>query len=80
MRVDALNSDNYPVRMEMTGTKQVPTSHVCSTDDSKLKQFPVDENLSQICYTNEDESKYIINDEYFTEEEESECVTQYVNK
>ena len=80
MRVDALNSDNYPVRMEMTGTKQVPTSHVCSTDDSKLKQFPVDENLSQICYTNEDESKYIINDEYFTEEEESEYVTQYVNK
>ena len=33
MRADALNSDNYPVRTEPAGTKQIPTSHACSTDD-----------------------------------------------
>ena len=55
MRDDPLNSHIYPVRTEMTATKQIPTSEVCSTDESKLKEFPVDENLSQICSTDEDE-------------------------
>ena len=60
MRVDALNSNNYPVRTEMIGTKQILTSHVCSTDDSELKEFLVDKTLSQSCSTDEDESKGII--------------------
>ena len=37
MRYDVFNLHVYPVRMEMTGTKQIPTSHVCSTDKSSLK-------------------------------------------
>ena len=54
MRADELNSENYPVRTERTGTKQIPTSHIFSTDESELKEFLVDETLSQICCTNED--------------------------
>ena len=42
MRSYALNSDNYPVRTEMTATKNIPTSYVCSMDERKLKEFPVD--------------------------------------
>ena len=34
MRYDVLNSHIYPVRMEMTATKQIPTSHVCSKYES----------------------------------------------
>ena len=37
MRADSLNSNSYPVRTEVTATKQIPISHVCSTDKSKLK-------------------------------------------
>ena len=71
MRVDALNSDNYPARIEMTVKKQIPTLHVFSTDKSKLKEFLVDETLSQICSTDKDESKGIIIDECSTEEDGS---------
>ena len=44
----------------ITATKQIPTSHVCSTDERKLKEFPVNKKLSQICSRDEDESKGII--------------------
>ena len=71
MRADALNYHVYPVRTEMTATKQIPTSHVCSTEESKLKEFLVDKFLSQIYSTDEDKSKGIISDECSTEEEES---------
>ena len=46
MRSDALYSDNYPVRTEMTATEQIPASHVFSTDESELKEFLVDSTLS----------------------------------
>ena len=49
MRVDVIKLHVYPVRMETTATKNIPTSHVCSTDDSELKEFLVDENVSKIC-------------------------------
>ena len=39
MREDALNLEKYPVRTEMTSVIQIPTSHVCSTDESELKDF-----------------------------------------
>ena len=55
MRADDLKSDNYPVRTDINATKQIPTSHVFSTDESKLKEFLVDDTLSQICSTDEDE-------------------------
>ena len=71
MRVDALNSDNYPARTEMTVKKHIPTLHVCSTYKSEFKEFLVDETLSQICSTDEDESKGIIIDECSTEEDGS---------
>ena len=35
MRTDSLNQHIYPVRMEMAGTKQIPISYVCSTDESE---------------------------------------------
>ena len=57
MRADALNSENYPVITEMTGSKNITILHVCSTDDSKSKEFLVDENLLQVCYTDDDKSK-----------------------
>ena len=64
----------------MTGTKQIPTSHICSTDESKLKEFLVDETLSQIYSTDEDESKGIIVDECYKEEDEPEYVHKNINK
>ena len=74
MRADVLNSHVYPSRTETTTTENIPTSHVCSTEESKLKELLVDETLSKICSTNKDESKGIIVDECSTEEDESECV------
>ena len=71
MRADFLNLHVYPVRTEMTATKQIPTSHVCSTNESELKKFLVDENLSQICSIDKEETKGIIVNEYYTEEDES---------
>ena len=37
MIADEFNSHVYPVRTEMTDTKYIPTSNVCSTDKSELK-------------------------------------------
>ena len=80
LRVDALRSDNYPVRTEMTTTKQITNLHICSTDERELKKFLVDRNLSQICSTQEDESKGIIVYEYSTEEKEPKCGHKNINK
>ena len=71
MRDDALNSHIYPVRTEMNGTQQIPTSNVYYMDKSKLKEFLVDETSSQICSTDKDESKIIIVDKCTTKEDES---------
>ena len=60
MRADSLNSRGYPVRTEMTTTKQIPTLHICSMGESELKEFPVNETSSQSCSTDQKESKYII--------------------
>ena len=60
LRADALNLHVYPVRTEMTATKHILVSHVCSTDDSKLKGFLVDKTLLRNCSTDQDESKGII--------------------
>ena len=56
----------------MTATKQILTLHVCYTDESELKEFPVDKILSQICSTDEDKSKDIIVNEFSTKDDESE--------
>ena len=42
MRADDLNFHGYPVRTEMTATKQIPTSRVFSTNEIKLKEFRVE--------------------------------------
>ena len=60
VRADVLNLQVYPVRTEMTDMKQIPTLHICSTDEIEIKDFPVDKNLLQICSMNKDKSKSII--------------------
>ena len=69
MRADDLNSEIYPVRTEITAMRQILISHVCSTDERKLKEFLVDKTLPQICSTDEDKWKGIIADECYTEED-----------
>ena len=64
----------------MTITKHIPTSHAFSTGDSELKEFLVNENLSQICYTDEEELRGIIAEKFSTEEDESEWVHKNTNK
>ena len=80
MIYDGLNSHVYPVRTEMIATKHIPTFHVCSTDERKLKYFLVNETLLHICSMDKDESKGSIVDEFSTEEDESEYVHKYINK
>ena len=57
MRSDALNSHIYPIGTDMTATKQIQTSHVCSMDDSELKEFLVEKTLSLIYSMDRYESK-----------------------
>ena len=64
----------------MTGTKQIPTSHFYSKDKRELKEFLVEKTISQICYTDKDESKIIIVDEFSTKEDESEWVHKNIHK
>ena len=64
----------------MTATKNILNSHVCSTDESTLKESLVSKTPSQICSTDEDESEGIIVDKCSTEEEESEWVHKNINK
>ena len=55
----------------MTGTKQIMILNNCYPDERKSEEFLLDEILSQVCSTDEDESKGIIVDESSTEESES---------
>ena len=80
MRADALNSHIYPIRTEMTATKQIPILHVCYTDESEIEEFLVDKTISQICSTYKDKSKGIVVGEHSKEEDESECVHKNINK
>ena len=68
VRADTFNSHMYPLRTEMTAKKQILISHVCSTDESKLKEFLVVKTLSQIYSTDKDKSKVFISNEHSTEE------------
>ena len=65
MIADVLKSHVYPVRTEITATKQILTSNVCSTDKSELKELLVDRTLSQICSMDKYESKGIIINECY---------------
>ena len=77
---DALNLHVCPVRTGMTGTKQIPISHVFPTDDSESEDFLVEKTLSHICSAYKDESNIIIINESSTEESESECVHKNINR
>ena len=59
-RADYPNLHVYLVRTEMTATKQIPILTICFIDESELKEFLVNENLSQICSMEKYESKIII--------------------
>ena len=80
MRDDSLNFHDYPVRTEMTAIQHIPTSHVCSTGESKLKYSPVDVTLLQICSTDEEESKCIIVEKCSTKDDEYESKGIIVEK
>ena len=45
LRANDLNLENYPVRIEMTGAKNILISHVCYIEDTELKYFPAEKNL-----------------------------------
>ena len=55
----------------MNGMKQIPNLHIYSKDENELKEFIVDKTLSQICSTEEDESKSIIVGKCSTKKDES---------
>ena len=80
VRSYAFNLHGYPVRTEITTTKQILTSHVCSMDKSKLKEFPVNETLLQSCSTDKDESKGIIVNECPAEDDEYKSKVIIVKK
>ena len=80
MRSYDLNSHVYSVRTEMTGTKCIIISHVCSVYKRESEEFPVEETLLQVCSTDKDKSKSIIVDAISMEESESECVHKNINK
>ena len=64
----------------MIATKQILTSHACSTDKGELKEFLVDETLSQICPMDKDKSKVVIVDKCSMEVDKSECVHKILHK
>ena len=68
MRADDLNLHVYPVITKMIATKQIPVLHVCSMDERKSKEFLFNKNIPQICSTNDEESKGIV-DKFSTEED-----------
>ena len=79
MKDDSLSSHIDPVRTKMTGIQQIPIAYVCDFDGSKSKYFLVDENLSQVCSTDDGEPESVIFDESSTEESESERVHKIIN-
>ena len=79
MRADAFNLHVDPVVTEITGTQQIPISHVCDLDEWKSKEIITDKNLSQFCFTNESKSESVIVDEISTNESESESVHKSIN-
>ena len=76
MRVDALNSQIYPVRMELTD----PSSHIYSTDEDGSKGIIMHETLSKSCSTDGDESKGIVINKTFSRscstDEDGLCSTE----
>ena len=79
MRDDTLNFHVDPVRTEITGTQQIPISHVFDSDKSKSKEVLADKHLSQVYSTDEGESENVIFNENSTEERESESVHESIN-
>ena len=56
MRADAFNFHVDAVRTEMPGTQHIPILHVYSSDESESKRIIAEENLSQVCSTENSES------------------------
>ena len=79
MRADAFNFHVEPVRTEMTGTQQIPISHVCDSDERKSKGIIVEKNLLQVCYTDNIKPESVIFDESSTEESKSETFHKSIN-
>ena len=56
MRSDDFNSHVDPVIMEMNGMQQIPILHVCDWDKRESKGIIADENLMQVCSTDDSKS------------------------
>ena len=54
--------------MEMTGTQQIPISHIFSSDKIKSKHIIANEKLLQVCYTDEGKPEIVIVNESTMEE------------
>ena len=52
----------------MTGTKQIPILHVCSTNKNKSKEFPADEISLEVYFMDTGELESVIVDESSMEE------------
>ena len=63
----------------MTGTQETPISKVCDLKNRKSKEIIADENLSQVCFTNKNESESVIVNEGDTEESESKIIHKSIN-
>ena len=79
MRADAFNLHVVPVRTEMTGTQNIPISHVCDLEERESKGIIADENLSQVFSIDKSESESFIVDESSMEEIKLESVHKSIN-
>ena len=79
MRSYAFNFHVEPIRKEMTGTQQILISHVCDLDGSESKGNIADENLPQVCSTDEIKPESVIVNESSMEERKSESVHKSIN-
>ena len=66
IRADAFNLNVDPVRTEITGTQQIPISHVCDLGESESNEILADENFPQVCSTDKSEPESVIVNERYT--------------
>ena len=80
MRADVFNSHVDPVRTEFIGMQQIIILPVCDSYERKLKGILADEQLLQVCNTNESTLEIFIVDESSMEESKLESVNKSINK
>ena len=66
--------------MEMTGRQQITILHVCSTDESKSKEFLADKQLLQVYSMDDGKPESVISNKSSTEDSKSESVHKIINE